>query len=58
MKVTIRKRKTSQEKSSLYLDFKEHGVRKKKRLIFMCTIIRKQKQSNLKIKKRWSWLNA
>lgn len=32
MKVTIRKRKTSQEKSSLYLDFKEHGVRKKEAL--------------------------
>ena len=32
MKVTIRKRKTSNEKSSLYLDFKEHGVRKKEAL--------------------------
>ena len=32
MKVTIRKRKTGQEKSSLYLDFKEHGVRKKEAL--------------------------
>jgi integrase len=32
MKVTIRKRKTSLEKSSIYLDFKEYGVRKKEAL--------------------------
>ena len=32
MKVTIRKRKTGQEKSSYYLDFMEHGIRKKEAL--------------------------
>ena len=32
MKVTIRKRRTGQQKSSLYLDFKEYGVRKKEAL--------------------------
>jgi len=32
MKVTIRKRKTGKEKSSLYLDYKEYGVRKKEAL--------------------------
>ena len=29
MKVTIRKRRTSNDKTALYLDFKEHGIRKK-----------------------------
>lgn len=32
MKVIIRKRKTSKEKSSLYLDFNEYGIRKKEAL--------------------------
>ena len=58
MKVTIRKRKTGQEKSSLYLDFKEHGVRKKEALNLYVYNNPKTKLSNLKIKKQWNWLNA